>query len=124
MARRREEGETGDEVARQAQGGPCRLSLDLFRSLENLCTFHAGRCHDLISPFWFKILLGPVCRMCWTVEEAESDMGVNDFMAKCPCLAHSRPSICMLAPSGRKNQARRKDFLLDSVHLGVTRNKL
>lgn len=75
------------------------------RSLENFWIFQAGRCHDPISPFLFKIPLGPACRIGWTEEGAESDMGLNDLMIQCQFGAHSRPSIRMLDPSGRENNA-------------------
>lgn len=75
------------------------------RSLENLWIFQAGRCHDLISPFLFKIPLGPACRIGWTEEGAESDMGLNDLMIQHQFWAHSRPSIRMLDLSGIENNA-------------------
>lgn len=47
----------------QGSGGHVGRVWIYSRFLENLWTFQARRCHDLISPFLFKILLGPVCRM-------------------------------------------------------------
>lgn len=122
-----EEGRSGQDGRRNGRGwrsgcrgrqewGPVGRVWISLRSLENLWIFQAGRCHDLISPFLFKIPLGPVCRIGWTGEGAERDMGINDLMTKCQFGAHSRSSTCMLDPSGRENNAGEEERLF---HLAV-----
>lgn len=56
--------EKGERLEKRLQGqagvGPGGQGLDLFKILG---IFQAARCHNLISPFLFKIPLGPVCRI-------------------------------------------------------------
>lgn len=63
-------GETGEEVAGAGRSrGHVAESGFYSRPLEDLWTFQAGRCHELISLFLFKIVPGPVWRTGWTGEE-------------------------------------------------------